>query len=73
MIAPLPITITYTTEAELRQLENLRMRVALLLQEIYLEQVKIVLFSPLYKDIRHFVMLIYQTAYVFRRIVVNKK
>lgn len=40
MIAPLPPTITYTTEAELRELEKLRMRVALLEQENYLEQVK---------------------------------
>ncbi|KAK2893829.1 tubulin epsilon and delta complex protein 2 [Channa argus] len=38
MIASLPITINYTTEAELLKLENLRMRVALLQQEIYLEQ-----------------------------------
>ncbi|KAM7371980.1 hypothetical protein PAMP_009180 [Pampus punctatissimus] len=38
MIAPLPLTITYTTEAELRELEKLRCRVALLQQEIYLEQ-----------------------------------
>ncbi|XP_035511125.1 uncharacterized protein LOC118323291 [Morone saxatilis] len=38
MIVPLPPTVTYTTEAELRELENLRMRVALLQQDIYLEQ-----------------------------------
>ncbi|XP_047428069.1 tubulin epsilon and delta complex protein 2 isoform X2 [Mugil cephalus] len=36
--APLPLTVTYTTEAELQELERLRMRVALLQQEIYLEQ-----------------------------------
>lgn len=42
IIAPLPLTITYTTEAELRELEKLRMRVALLQQEIYLEQVRFV-------------------------------
>lgn len=34
----LPPTITYTSEAELRELEKLRMRVAMLQQEIYLEQ-----------------------------------
>lgn len=50
MIAPLPLTITYTTEAELRELETLRMRVALLQQEIHLEQV----------SVRHF-----ETVYVF--------
>ncbi|XP_026182051.1 tubulin epsilon and delta complex protein 2 [Mastacembelus armatus] len=38
VVAALPLTITYTTEAELRELEKLRMRVALLQQEIYLEQ-----------------------------------
>ncbi|XP_044186582.1 tubulin epsilon and delta complex protein 2 isoform X2 [Thunnus albacares] len=38
IIAPLPLTVTYTTEAELRELEKLRFRVALLQQEIYLEQ-----------------------------------
>ncbi|KAK2833449.1 hypothetical protein Q5P01_017338 [Channa striata] len=38
MIASLPLTINYRTEAELRDLEKLRMRVALLQQEIYLEQ-----------------------------------
>lgn len=42
MMAPLPPTITYTTEAELRELETLRMRVALLQQEISLEQVRVV-------------------------------
>ncbi|XP_047199839.1 uncharacterized protein LOC118123447 [Hippoglossus stenolepis] len=34
----LPLTITYTTEAELREVEKLRMRVALLQQEMNLEQ-----------------------------------
>ncbi|XP_063760125.1 uncharacterized protein LOC134878181 isoform X2 [Eleginops maclovinus] len=38
IIAPLPLTITYTTEAELRELEKLRMRVALLQQETCIEQ-----------------------------------
>lgn len=38
MNAPLPPTVTYTTEAELRELETLRMRVALLQQECYIEQ-----------------------------------
>ncbi|KAG8006961.1 hypothetical protein GBF38_023050 [Nibea albiflora] len=42
MTAPLPPTVTYTTEAELRELEKLRMRVALLQQEMHLEQVKVV-------------------------------
>ncbi|XP_029015330.1 tubulin epsilon and delta complex protein 2 isoform X2 [Betta splendens] len=37
-IAPLPPTITYTSEEELRELESLRMRVALLQQQVYLEQ-----------------------------------
>lgn len=40
-VAPLPTTITYTTEAELRELEKLRMEVALLQQESCLEQVKV--------------------------------
>lgn len=41
MIEPLPQTITYRTEAELRELEKLRMRVTLLQQDIYLEQVRV--------------------------------
>lgn len=39
--SPLPTTITYTTEAELRELETLRTEVALLQQESCLEQVKV--------------------------------
>ncbi|XP_070704051.1 tubulin epsilon and delta complex protein 2 [Pempheris klunzingeri] len=46
VISPLPVTITYTTEAELRELEKLRMRVALLQQEIYLEQALLDTLSP---------------------------
>ncbi|XP_031733612.1 tubulin epsilon and delta complex protein 2 isoform X2 [Anarrhichthys ocellatus] len=46
MIAALPPTITYTTEAELRELETLRMRVSLLQQEIYLEQAILDTLSP---------------------------
>ncbi|XP_042360200.1 tubulin epsilon and delta complex protein 2 [Plectropomus leopardus] len=46
MIAPLPPTITYTTEAELRQLEKLRMSVALLQQEIDIEQALLDTLSP---------------------------
>lgn len=46
MIAPLPPTITCTTEAELRELEKLRMRVAMLEQEIYLEQALFDALSP---------------------------
>ncbi|KAM9843431.1 uncharacterized protein tedc2 [Aulostomus maculatus] len=46
LIAPLPLTITYTREAELRELEKLRMRVALLQQEIYLEQALSELLCP---------------------------
>ncbi|XP_039679888.1 uncharacterized protein LOC120573994 isoform X2 [Perca fluviatilis] len=46
MIAPLPLTITYTTEAEFRKLEKLRMRVALLQQELYLEQALLDTLSP---------------------------
>ncbi|XP_038556735.1 tubulin epsilon and delta complex protein 2 [Micropterus salmoides] len=46
LITPLPLTITYTTEAELRELEKLRMRVALLQQEIYLEQALLDTLSP---------------------------
>ncbi|GLD66188.1 uncharacterized protein AKAME5_001760100 [Lates japonicus] len=46
MIAPLPLTITYTTEAELQELEKLRMRVALLQQEINLEQALLDTLSP---------------------------
>lgn len=41
MVAPLPTTVTYTTEAELRELEKLRMEVVLLQQETCLEQVKL--------------------------------
>ncbi|XP_017291432.1 uncharacterized protein LOC108247645 isoform X2 [Kryptolebias marmoratus] len=37
--SPLPLTITYRTEDELQEVERLRMRVALLQQEIRLEQV----------------------------------
>uniref|UniRef100_UPI003AAB4697 uncharacterized protein n=1 Tax=Centroberyx gerrardi TaxID=166262 RepID=UPI003AAB4697 len=37
-VAPLPPTVSYTTEAELRELEKLRMRVALLQQQMYLQQ-----------------------------------
>ncbi|XP_035471374.1 uncharacterized protein LOC118288900 isoform X2 [Scophthalmus maximus] len=46
MITPLPLTITYTTEAELQELEKLRMRVALLQQEINLEQALLENLSP---------------------------
>lgn len=46
MIAALPLTITYTTEAEIRELEKLRTRVALLQQEIYLEQALLDALSP---------------------------
>ncbi|KAJ4932609.1 hypothetical protein JOQ06_011027 [Pogonophryne albipinna] len=46
IIAPLPLTITYTSEAELRELENLRMRVALLQQETYIEQALLDTLSP---------------------------
>nr|XP_046272206.1 uncharacterized protein LOC124073779 isoform X2 [Scatophagus argus] len=42
----LPPTITYSTEAELRELENLRMRVALLQQEMYLEQALLDTLAP---------------------------
>lgn len=49
MNAHLPTTITYTTEAELQELEKLRMRVALLQQEICLEQVRVVHFKHLLK------------------------
>ncbi|XP_061567552.1 uncharacterized protein LOC133421800 [Cololabis saira] len=44
--SPLPLTVTYTTEAELKELERLRMSVALLQQEIYLEQVLLESLSP---------------------------
>ncbi|XP_013865532.1 uncharacterized protein tedc2 isoform X2 [Austrofundulus limnaeus] len=37
--SPLPLTITYRTEDELQELERLRMRVALLQQDIQIEQV----------------------------------
>ncbi|XP_068605736.1 tubulin epsilon and delta complex protein 2 [Brachionichthys hirsutus] len=46
LIAPLPPTITYTTEAELRELEKLRMRVALLQQEVHLEEAAFDALSP---------------------------
>lgn len=39
MLSILPLTVTYTTEGELRQLEKQRMQVALLQQEIDLDQV----------------------------------
>ncbi|XP_077353596.1 uncharacterized protein tedc2 isoform X2 [Festucalex cinctus] len=42
----LPVTITYASEAELRQLEAIRMRVALLQQEIYLQQALMDALSP---------------------------
>ncbi|XP_028312048.1 uncharacterized protein tedc2 isoform X2 [Gouania willdenowi] len=38
MTAPLPLSVTYTTEAELQELERLRMTVALLQQENSLQQ-----------------------------------
>ncbi|XP_036004614.1 tubulin epsilon and delta complex protein 2 isoform X2 [Fundulus heteroclitus] len=50
--SPLPLTITYRTERELQQLERLRMRVALLQQEIYLEQVLLDTLSPVLSSIR---------------------
>ncbi|XP_019113573.2 tubulin epsilon and delta complex protein 2 isoform X2 [Larimichthys crocea] len=46
MVAPLPPTVTYTTEAELRELEKLRMRVALLQQKMHLEQALLDTLSP---------------------------
>ncbi|KAM9391602.1 uncharacterized protein tedc2 [Pholidichthys leucotaenia] len=49
--SPLPLTITYTTEEELQKLENVRMRVALLQQEIYLEQALLDAVSPLLSSI----------------------
>ncbi|XP_061606420.1 tubulin epsilon and delta complex protein 2 isoform X2 [Phyllopteryx taeniolatus] len=42
----LPVTVTYTSEAELRQLEAIRMRLALLRQEIYLQQALLDALSP---------------------------
>ncbi|KAM8844258.1 uncharacterized protein tedc2 isoform 1-T1 [Spinachia spinachia] len=53
MIAPLPPTLTYATEAELVQLETLRMRGFLLRQEIYLEQAILDTLSPLLPSIIH--------------------
>ncbi|CAG00173.1 unnamed protein product [Tetraodon nigroviridis] len=44
--SPLPTTITYTTEAELRELETLRTEVALLQQESCLEQALSDLLTP---------------------------
>ncbi|XP_005454960.1 uncharacterized protein tedc2 isoform X1 [Oreochromis niloticus] len=44
--SPLPLTITYATEAELQELEQLRMRVALLQQEVDLEQALLDTLSP---------------------------
>ncbi|XP_074553077.1 uncharacterized protein tedc2 isoform X2 [Halichoeres trimaculatus] len=46
IIAPLPLTVTYTTEAELREVETLRMRVALLQQDINLEQALLETLTP---------------------------
>lgn len=67
MNAHLPITITYTTEAELQELEKLRMRVALLQQEICLEQVWIVHFKhQLKSDItKYLIVQINLTVYMF--------
>lgn len=44
--APLPLTVTYTSEAELREVEDLRIRVALLQQEMSLEQALLDFFHP---------------------------
>ncbi|XP_054615308.1 uncharacterized protein LOC129171035 isoform X2 [Dunckerocampus dactyliophorus] len=46
MAGRLPVTITYTSEAELRELETLRMRVALLQQEMSLQQALLDALSP---------------------------
>ncbi|CAJ1075055.1 LOW QUALITY PROTEIN: uncharacterized protein LOC117832809 [Xyrichtys novacula] len=46
IIAPLPLTVTYTSESELREVEKLRIRVALLEQEIHLEQALLDTISP---------------------------
>ncbi|KAM6904969.1 uncharacterized protein tedc2 [Xenentodon cancila] len=51
--SPLPLTVTYRTEAELQELERLRMSVALLQQEIYLEQVLLESLSPQFSSILH--------------------
>ncbi|XP_037112708.1 tubulin epsilon and delta complex protein 2 isoform X1 [Syngnathus acus] len=42
----LPVTVTYASEAELRQLEAIRMRVALLQQEVHLQQALVDALSP---------------------------
>lgn len=44
--APLPKTLTYTMERELAELETLRMRVALLQQEVFLEKILSNTLSP---------------------------
>ncbi|XP_029944989.1 uncharacterized protein tedc2 [Salarias fasciatus] len=44
--APLPLTITYTAAEELQELERLRMRAALLQQEIHLEEALLDTLSP---------------------------
>ncbi|XP_054891740.1 uncharacterized protein LOC129363581 [Poeciliopsis prolifica] len=49
--SPLPLTITYSTQRELQQLEELRMRVALLQQETYFEQVLLDSLSPQFSSI----------------------
>ncbi|XP_041823615.1 uncharacterized protein LOC121628581 isoform X2 [Melanotaenia boesemani] len=49
--SPLPPTITYRAEAELQELERLRMRVALLQQENYLEQVLLDSLSPQFSSL----------------------
>ncbi|XP_060882610.1 tubulin epsilon and delta complex protein 2 isoform X2 [Labrus mixtus] len=46
IIAHLPLTITYTSEAELREVEELRIRVAQLQQEIHFEQALLEALSP---------------------------
>ncbi|KAM6966317.1 uncharacterized protein tedc2 isoform 1-T1 [Tautogolabrus adspersus] len=46
IIVPLPLTITYTSEAELREVEKLRIRVAELQQEINFEQALMGALSP---------------------------
>ncbi|XP_007556442.1 uncharacterized protein C16orf59 homolog [Poecilia formosa] len=50
--SPLPLTVTYSTQQELQQLEELRMRVALLQQETYFEQALLDSLSSQFSSIR---------------------
>lgn len=51
--ASLPMTVTYTTETELTELEKLRMRVRLLQEELFLEETLLDTLSPYLTSVVH--------------------